>query len=157
MDPQHDHIVLSLFDIGNMEFVGQSLVIHRQCRQGPDQHTCDLLSPIRVHGVRRTMVYRAMQRCICEFNVAMRICSLEVPSGDPWWKHCAEWTCPLCLEGVEAQKETQCSIHIVRSMCCSNVFHRTCMEALLVDGAYKCPMCRCTKCPFCMDTGECAS
>ena len=125
-------IIISIFDCSNLNFTNNKIII-------PIVKSEEII----ISGPYVRDVLKDIIKCTKKFNYELRIGLLKeekIPYDD--------WVCSICLTNNDLHKNT-----LIKLLCCNQVTHESCIIDTWLSTSTQCPLCRCVKCPFCMDKG----
>ena len=130
-----NEIKVSWFDIKENYVRSNKLII----KQKPKP------SMITIEGDNAIMLYNKMEKGITDLRYDIRIGNLVIDNKEIVNN---DWECTICLENHQQQD-------LIQLLCCKSIYHRECIHSYWkTNNKNKCPLCRNTKCPFCLDLGE---
>ena len=127
---------VSWFDIKEIYVQSRKLIIK--------QNT--IPSIITIEGDNIVYLYKIINVSMYQLRNDMRIGNLIIDNKKivP-----SDWDCSICLENHQQDD-------LIQLLCCSGIYHRNCINNYWkTNNDIKCPLCRSTKCPFCLDNGIC--
>lgn len=129
----NNKIIIGLFDIKNLEFKNNKLIIK-------SEYNSDII--ILRNNLKK--IYEEIQKIIQNLKYDIYINELIIDLFENKKNLDNNFTCVICL------KENISNENIIKLQCCNNLLHYKCyLNYIKSIEVYKCPLCRDTKCPIC--------
>lgn len=128
---------VSWFDIKDIYVKSRKLIIK--------QNTFPWI--ITIEGDNTVCLYKKINGSINQLRTDIRIGSLIIDNKE---QVSSDWECSICLENHQQED-------LIKLLCCNSIYHKNCINNYWKTNNTnsKCPLCRSSKCPFCLDKGTC--